>query len=144
MAPTERERALVRRARERLDEWTYDARERAYAALFEGPDAALAAGELQLLDRIDSELTRRTGTGLWGADEYGIAAAGVFDGEGPRVVCVYHPEIPEEGYPGEESLGDAPRRDLNDALWAYAERVAAYLQDDLDEFRRAARREDEA
>lgn len=51
-------RTLVRRARRHLDEWLYEVRSQAFAELFEGPDARLSDGELALLDRIDSALSR--------------------------------------------------------------------------------------
>jgi hypothetical protein len=41
----------------------FDARNRAYAELFEGANAAPTDGELRLLDRIDSDPTRRDGSG---------------------------------------------------------------------------------
>lgn len=139
MTPTDRE--LLRRARARLDAWTYDARDRAFTDLFEGEDPLLGPDDLAEIDRIDSALVRETGTGLWGADEYGIVAADTLGVESPQVVTVYHPEIPDEGYHGRESLDEERREQLNDALWKYAERVATYLGEDLDAFLRRARRE---
>ncbi|WP_255152464.1 DUF7539 family protein [Halorarius halobius] len=134
MSPTTDDRETVRRARARLDEWVFEARDRAYAELFEGTDAAVSDAELRLLDRIDSDLTRRGEPGLWGVDEYGLVEGGVFDAGEPRVVCTYHPEIPYEGYRGEESLDEPTREQLNDALWEYCERVAALLQSEVDAF----------
>lgn len=137
MASSDGEREILRRAREHLDEWTYEARDRAYGELFEGPDAALTDGELRELDRIDSDLTRRGQTGIWGADEYGIVHdGGPAPGE-PGVVCTYHPEIPYEGFRGGESLDEPDREQYNDVLWSYAERVAELVQDQLDEFVRS-------
>ena len=141
MATSDRGRELVRRSRERLEEWKFDARDRAYSDLFEGENAVLTESELQLVDRIDSDLTRRGGSGLWDADEYGIVTPGALESDEPRVVCVYHPEIPYEGYRGEESLDEVTREGLNDVLWDYAERVAGMIQDDLDAFLRDARQQ---
>lgn len=140
MASVDPDRELVRRVREELDEWTFDARDRAYAALFEGADAVVTEEERRLLDRIDSDLARRSGEGLWTADEYGVVAGGASGADGPRVVCIYHPEIPDEGYRGAESLDEATREELNDVLWEYAERVAGLVQADVDAFLRRARR----
>lgn len=140
MATSDPHREMLRRARERLEEWKFDARDRAFSELFEGDDAVLSEPELRLLDSIDSELTRRGGSGLWGADEYGIAAPGVLGVDEARIVCIYHPEIPYEGYRGEESVDEATREELNDVLWEYAERVASLMQDDLDAFLRDAGR----
>jgi hypothetical protein len=139
MALTDTERALLRRAQNRLEEWKFEARDRAYAELFGGGDAAVSEAELATLDRIDSELTRASGTGLWDADEYGIVATGSFDRAPPEVVCTYHPEIPFEGYRGEGSLSDETRDELNDVLWEYAERVAELVQAELTAFLREAR-----
>jgi hypothetical protein len=90
--------------------------------------------ELQLIDRIDSDLTRRDGIGLWDADEYGIVAGRTFDAEAPLVVCTYHPEIPYEGYRGEQSLDETTREELNDVLWNYCERVAEIISEDFESF----------
>jgi hypothetical protein len=128
---------MVRHARERLPEWVTDARSQVYAELFEGEDAVLDEEELRLLDRIDSDLTRRDGDGIWGADEYGIVVEGSLDIDEPQVVCTYHPEIPYEGFRGEESLRESTRRELNDVLWDYSERVSLLVQADLDEFLRS-------
>jgi hypothetical protein len=140
-ATTSRER--VQRAREQFEEWTFDARDRAYAELFEGADPVLTDEELQLLDRIDSALTRQNGRGLWGTDEYGTVAGDALGAAQPRVVCTYHSEIPSEGFRGEKSLGEATREELNGALWDYCERVAAIVQSDLDAFLGATSREEE-
>jgi hypothetical protein len=137
MAPAEIDRETVRRARERLDEWTYDARDRAFSELFEGADAAVTEEELALLDRIDADLTRRGEVGLWGADEYGVVVSGTPDAEELRVVCTYHPKIPFEGFRGEESLEESTREEFNDLLWDYCERVARHLQRDLEAFLRS-------
>jgi hypothetical protein len=130
---------LLRGARTRLDEWKIDARDRAYADLFEGPEAALSGEELRLLDRIDSELARRGGDGLWGSDEYGIVAGETLGTGEPRVVCTYHPEIPLETVRGVGGLDESSRAAFNDVLWDYCERVAAVIQDDLDAYLRAHR-----
>ncbi|WP_254272514.1 DUF7539 family protein [Haloarcula marina] len=127
------DRTQLRRVREQLDGWTYAARDSAYADLFEGASAVLTDEELALLDRIDADMVRRTGDGLWNADEYGIVTAGGAD-DGPAVVCIAHPEIPYDGYRGEESLDEPTREQLNDVLWDYAERVTRYLQTELDAF----------
>ncbi|WP_440991803.1 DUF7539 family protein [Haloarchaeobius baliensis] len=135
--PAETDRETVRRAREHLSEWTFNARDQAYSELFEGSGAALTDAELRELDRIDSDLTRRGEPGIWGADEYGIVHDGGADPGEPGVVCTLHPEIPYEGFRGEESLDEAAREQYNDLLWTYCERVAEYIQADLDAFRRS-------
>lgn len=132
---TEPDRARLRRAEERLQEWIVVARDRAFEELFQGPDRVLSEAELQRLDRIDSELSRRRGRGLWGEDEYGIITTGLADEESaPRVVCTYHPEIPFEGVRGESSIDEATREEFNDVLWEYCERVADHVQADLERF----------
>ncbi len=128
---TDRER--LRRARERLEEWKYDARSQAYDELFEGEHAALSAEEKALLDSIDSALTRQTGSGLWDADEYGIVSGGR---DGPKVTCIYHPEIPDESYSGAGSLEEPTRERLNEVLWEYCEYVASVIQEELEVFLR--------
>ncbi|WP_435346678.1 DUF7539 family protein [Haloarchaeobius sp. HRN-SO-5] len=133
MATSDTERERLRQAQTHLEGWKYEARDQAYSEFFEGPDAVLTGEELNLLDRIDSALVRQTGDGFWGADEYGIAPTTI-DDEGPQVVCIYHPEIPYEGYRGEESLDDPTRDQLNDVLWEYAERVARLIQEELDDY----------
>ena len=134
MAP-EPNRERLRRARDRLLEWTVAARDQAYEELFEGPDPVLDDADLRQLDRLDSELSRQRGRGLWGEAEYGIIESGLADEEsGPRVVCTYHPAIPYDGIRGESSLDEATREALNDVLWEYSERVADYLQQELDRF----------
>lgn len=133
---TDDRRGLLRRARAHLEEWKFEGRAAVYAERFEGDDAVVTREELALLDRIDSELTRATGDGLWDADEYGIVTTDEPDGDGPRVVCTYHPEIPYEGYRGAESLDEATRAELNDVLWEYCEGVASVVQDRLDAFLR--------
>lgn len=138
MSVFENERRSVRRAREQLDGWVYEARARAYDEFFEGPEARLSAEEVSLLDRIDSRLARQNRGGLWGTDEYGILPSGtVTDADAPVVVCVYHPEIPEDFvHRGEDGIDDGVEERLNDALWDYCERVAAYIQTDLEEYLR--------
>lgn len=129
------ERELVRAVRRRLDEWLYDARERAFNDLFEGPDAVLTEAELRRLDRLDSALSRREGEGLWNRDEYGIVPTGTMDEESaPHVVCTVHPQIPEYGVPGGEPIDEATRKKLNEALWDYAERVTELVQQEIEEF----------
>ena len=129
------QRALLEQARQRLDEWRYVARDRAYSEMFEGPDAVLSDAELRQLDRIDSRLAREIGEGLWGADEYGIIQNGAAGNDlGFRVVCTSHPGIPYEGYRGLQSLDEATREQFNDVLWDYCRQVAEYIQDQLDEF----------
>lgn len=133
MASTDTGRERLRRARANLEGWTFEARDQAYAEFFEGSDAVLTDEELRLLDRIDSALARRGDAGVWGADAYGIVDRGQ-RGDGPQVVCVYHPEIPDEGFPGIGRLDEATRAELNDVLWEYAERVASLVQLELDAF----------
>ena len=134
MVPGERERVALQRAREHLDGWIFEGRDRAYEELFEGPGAEASNEERRILDRIDSDLTRRAGNGIWGADEYTIVPSEVHAGEGPRVVCTVHPEIPGEGYRGEESLAESTRSELIDLLWDYCERVAELVQVEVDNF----------
>lgn len=129
------ERALLEAVRSRLDEWVFEARERAYEDLFEGPDPRLSESELRQLDALDSRLTREEGRGLWGEDSYGIVQTGTMDEEStPQVVCTNHPQIPAFNYPGEDSIDEATRTALNEALWEYGERVVDYVQHDLEEF----------
>ena len=139
MAAPITDRQVVRRARRRLDEWLYDARSRAFDDLFSGEDARLSGEELAALDRIDSTMNRQGRDGIWGTDQYGILpGAAVGDDGGPRVIPVYHPEIPDDfAHLGDRETGafdDATEERLNDALWDYAERVAVYAQEDLDAF----------
>lgn len=135
MPQYETETELLETVRDRLDGWLYRAKERAFEELFEGPDALLTDEERRLLDGVDSRLSRRTGQGLWNADEYGIVATGTLDEENtPRVVCTAHPRLPEEVYPGEGTLDAALRERLNDALWQYSQRVTELAQQELTEF----------
>ncbi|MCU4926709.1 hypothetical protein OB905_12065 [Halobacteria archaeon AArc-dxtr1] len=134
MGSTAIDRQQVRRARDHLPKWISEARERAFVELFAGPDSAVTDGELAVLDAIDSDLTRQDGIGLWGADEYGIAAGDRLNTDAPLVVCTYHPEIPYEGYRGTESLDEATREELNDVLWDYCERVADLVSAELATF----------
>lgn len=135
MTPRIDGRQRLRRAREHLDDWVSDARVRAYEEVVEGTDPALSEADLRLLDRVDSDLRRAGGPGLWGGDEYGIVATNLADEEEtPPVVCTYHPQIPSEAYAGPERLDDPTRDRLNDVLWDYCERVAAHVQNRLDAF----------
>ena len=132
------ERQLVLRARSRLEEWTNDARRRAYAELFEGDEPLLAARELRLLDSLDSALERGGGDGIWGTDQYGIHTAGMSSSnESLGVVCVYHPQITSDSVlrvvDGFEDLDDQTEERLNAALWTYSERVATLIERELDE-----------
>lgn len=128
-------RALLRDVRDRLDGWVYEAREEAYDALFEGPDAVLDDAELAELDRLDSAATRWTGSGVWGEDEYGIVVGDPTETDpGFRVVCTYHPQLPEDEYPGGDDLDEATRERYDQVLWEYAERVAAGAQDRLEAY----------
>jgi hypothetical protein len=113
----------------------YDTRAAAFDATFGGPDAPLDEADLATLDRLDSAATRRTGEGVWGSDRYGVVAGDPTDSDpGFRVVCTYHPELPEEGYPGGDALDEDDRERYDAALWDYAERVAAGAQDRLEAF----------
>ena len=134
MVTGERERVALRRAREHLAGWIFEGRDRAYGELFEGPEAATTSEERRLLDQIDSDMTRRAGSGIWGADEYALVPQEIHGGDGPRVVCTVHPEIPGQGYRGEGSLAESTRSELNDLLWDYCERVAELVQEDVDSF----------
>ncbi len=135
MATFANERELLAEVRDRLDGWLYRSRADAFSELFDGPDAKLSDEELQLLDRLDSRWSREHGQGLWDADEYAVVPTGTMDEESaPQVVCTTHPRLPEEGYPGVETLDAETRERLNDALWEYAERVVELTQQELDEF----------
>lgn len=135
MATFENERAVVRAARERLEEWLFDARSRAYADMFEGDEATFSERKLRQLDRLDSELSRQNGDGLWGTDRYGIVPGSEFAPDStPRVVCLYHPQIPDDAIPGERSLDETARERYNEALWSYCELVAEYVQEDLETY----------
>ncbi|XVH33700.1 DUF7539 family protein (plasmid) [Haloferacaceae archaeon DSL9] len=139
MAVSTTDRQRLQRARAHLEAWKFDARGRAFTELFEEPNAVTTEEELQLLDRIDSDLTRREGIGLWDADEYGIVAGSVTESGTPLVVCTYHPEIPYEGYRGAERLDESTREELNGALWEYCERVAEVISADLEAFLESSR-----
>lgn len=135
MPKFETERDLLRAIRDRLDGWIYEARTEAFEELFEGSDPVLSSEELLLLDRLDSRLSREEGQGLWDADGYAVIETGTLDEENtPRVVCTTHPQVPEYGYPGDETLDDATRTALNDALWEYCQRVVELTQQRLEEF----------
>lgn len=49
-------------------------------------------------------------------------------------MCIYYPEIPYEGYQGEESLDEATREELNDVLWNDCGRVAEIILENLESF----------
>ncbi|WP_323174244.1 hypothetical protein [Natrialba sp. PRR66] len=139
MSGVDPDRAQLRRAREQLEGWKYDARDAAFSEFFERSDPALTTEDLQLLDEIDSDLTRRDGSGLWGADEYGIIAEGPLDADTPLVVCTYHPEIPDQEYRGAAGLDEATRENFNEVLWEYCERVAGHIQSELEAFLESTR-----
>lgn len=135
MAEFEHERELLRAVRDRLDGWIREARERAYGEVFEGDDAVVSDEERRKLDRIDSRLSREEGRGLWQADEYGIVQTGTLDEEStPRVVCTSHPQLPTTAVPGGQTIDEATRAALNDALWEYSQRVVELTQERLEEF----------
>lgn len=128
-------RALLGAVRSNLDEWLSAASEVAYTDLFEGDDAILTEDQLRVLDQLDSRLAREQGQGLWGADTYGIVQTGTPDEESvPHVVCTNHPQLPEHGFPGPETLDDDTRMALNEALWEYCERVVEHAQHELEGF----------
>ncbi|ELZ95372.1 MULTISPECIES: DUF7539 family protein [Haloferax] len=141
MAEFPDERQLVLRARSQLDQWTRDARMEAYTELFEGDDAILSPGEVQLVDALDSELEREGGDGVWGTDQYGIHTAGTSSSDTSLgVVCVYHPQITKDSVlRGADDLDDETEERLNAALWRYSERVATLIEEALDEFIRQTR-----
>lgn len=135
----ENERELLVETRDRLDGWLYEAREQAFAELFEGEDAIISAEELGQLDEIDSRWSRERGEGLWGADEYGIIPTGEPDEEStPHVVCTSHPQIPDQAIRGDAGIDDETRERLNEALWKYCERVTEIVQANLESFRWSA------
>ncbi|ELZ58107.1 MULTISPECIES: hypothetical protein [unclassified Haloferax] len=129
----EADRRLLREARERLDGWTYTARDRAYRELFAGDDAAVTAEERQLLDEVDAELAGDGDDGLWGTDEYAVVM-GHPKNHPISVVCTRHPEIPSSWSRGGESLTEPEREQFNDLLWDYCERVRRYVQDEVNEY----------
>lgn len=128
-------RGLLQALRENLEEWVSAARVEAYEELFQGEDPLLTEDELALLDGIDSHLSRETGEGVWGTDEYGLVEAGLVDEErAPRVVCTYHPEVPQYVSRAYAPLDDPTREEMNEALWEYAERVADLVERDVEAF----------
>jgi hypothetical protein len=131
------ERQLVAQVSESIGGWTYEARERAYDALFDGPAAVVTPEERRRLDAIDADLSRRGDAGLWGTDEYELAVTGASNGH-LRVVCTHHPEIPYDGFRGSRSLDEATREQFNDLLWDYCELVVGTLQERVDEFVQSA------
>ena len=133
-APDERQSVL--QARSQLEEWTNEARTRAYADLFEGEDPLLTAEELRLLDSLDSAMERGGGDGVWGTDQYGIHTTGPSGSDGSLgVVCVYHPQVTADSVlRGDDGIDDETEERLNAALWQYGERVATLIGDRLDEF----------
>lgn len=135
------ERQIVVQARSRLQEWTNEARTEAFGELFQGDEPILTAEELQRLDTIDSVLERQGGDGVWGTDQYGIHTGGSGGSDTALgVVCVYHPQITEDTVlRGEDLLDDELEERINAALWRYGERVAALIEDDLQEFVRETR-----
>lgn len=124
------------RARSRMDQWTTRARREAYVELFEGEDTILTPEEVQLLDRLDSEMDRQGSEGVWGADEYGIHTSGDSSSDSsPSIVCVYHPQITSDSVLRDgDDLDDETEERLNAALWTYSERVATLIEERLDEF----------
>ncbi len=135
------ERQLVIEAESQLEQWTNGARTEAYAELFDGEDSVLTAEEIRLLDAIDSTMERRGGDGVWGTDQYGFHTAGT--GSSDRsvgVVCVFHPRITRDSVlRGVDDLDDETEERLNAVLWRYGERVAALIEDELDEYVRRRR-----
>lgn len=129
-------RRHVREAREHLDEWVFEARDRAYDELFEGEDAVLDDEDVARLDWIDSRLSREEGRGLWGADEYAVLPASEPDLEDAnvQVVCTYHPQVPEYAVRGESAIDDDTRERYNRALWDYAERVARLVEERMEAY----------
>ncbi|MFD1512834.1 DUF7539 family protein [Halomarina rubra] len=141
MAEFPDERQLVLRARSQMEQWTRNARNEAYAELFEGDDPILTEEELRQLDALDSELERNGGDGVWGTDQYGIHTAGTSSTDTSLgVVCVYHPQITRDTVlRGQGGLDDETEERLNAALWRYSERVATLVEVELDEFVRQTR-----
>ncbi len=129
-------RRHVREAREHLEGWVFEARDRAYEEFFEGDEPALDDEALAHLDRIDSRLSREEGTGLWGADEYALVPPSDPDLEAGdvQVVCTYHPEIPEYAVRGESAIDDATRDRYNRVLWDYSERVAQLVEEEVEAY----------
>ncbi len=88
----EADRRLLRGARERLDGWTYTARDRAYRELFAGDDAAVTAEERPASRRGGRGTRgRRRATGYWGTDEYAVVM-GHPKNHPISVVCTRHPD----------------------------------------------------
>ena len=136
MAEFPDERELVLRVRSQLEQWTNNARRRAYSELFEGDDPLLTPEEMQRLDALDSVMERNGGDGLWGTDQYGIHTAGTTSSDSSiGIVCVYHPQITKDSVlQGDDGIDDETEEKFNAALWQYSERVATLIEERLDEF----------
>lgn len=131
------EQQLVIEVESQLEEWTNDARTRAYTELFED-DPILTPDERRLLDAIDSSLERQGGDGVWGTDQYGVNTAGTSSSDqSVGIICVYHPQITKDSVlRGKDELDDETEERLNQALWRYSERVSSLIEDELDEYLR--------
>lgn len=129
-------RQHVQEAREHLENWVFEARDRAYEEFFEGEDAVLDDDDLAHLDWIDSKLSRQEGQGLWGADEYAVLPPSDPDLEEAdvQVVCTYHPEVPEYAVRGESAIDDETRDRFNRVLWDYSERVAQHVEEQMEAY----------
>lgn len=136
MAEFPDERELVLRARSHLEQWTNRARTQAYTDLFEGDTPLLTLKELQLLDTLDSAMERHGDDGVWGTDQYGIHTAGTTSSDrSVGIVCVYHPQITSDSIlQGSGDLDDETEERFNAALWRYSERVATFIEEELEEF----------
>ncbi|KZN22628.1 hypothetical protein A4G99_19415 [Haladaptatus sp. R4] len=142
MAEFPDERELVLRVRSQLEQWTNNARIRAYSELFEGDDPLLTPEEIQRLDALDSVMERNGGDGVWGTDQYGIHTAGTTSSDSSiGIVCVYHPQITKDSVlQGDDGIDDETEEKFNAALWQYSERVVTLIEERLDEFIRQTQR----
>ncbi|WP_425556772.1 DUF7539 family protein [Haladaptatus pallidirubidus] len=112
------------------------ARIQAYGELFEGNAPILSSEELQRLDALDSAMERQGGDGVWGIDQYGIHTAGATGSDSSiEIVCVYHPQVTKDSVlQGNDGIDDETEERLNAVLWQYSKRIAALIEERLDEF----------
>ena len=102
---------------------------------FGGLDPLLSEAELNVLDRLDSELSREQGEGLWGTDEYGIVTAvPLEEASTSHAVGPYHSYIQENVQDEIAPIDDPLRKKFNDVLWKYSERVVGIVQQRVEGF----------
>lgn len=134
MVERENKREILSEVRSKLDNWIHEAKNHAFEEIFEDPNAEISKEEIQLLDEIDSHLTRKEGEGIWNSDRYGIVSGGTREEGEPHVVCTNHPQIPEYTFQKEGWADMEKREKLNDALWKYSERVVEIAQKKLERY----------